>query len=119
MNYETLSEFDLLSRVYLIKTELGGRQSAVSDGYRGQFFWHINDVNCSDWDAAYYFEQGSVNPDGETSCKIILSENVKKYAKGNFPAESQFCIREGSRVVAVGVIIQSNVRPFPNKMLVG
>ena len=52
-NYDELDEFDLLARVYLIETEFGGRQGAVYDGYRGQFFWHINDVNCSDWDASY------------------------------------------------------------------
>lgn len=109
-NYEELSEYDLLAKVYLIETEFGGRQGAVQDGYRGQFFWHINDVNCSDWDASYIFESGLVNPGEESKCKVLLSENVKKYSKGVFPTERQFGIREGSKIIAVGLILESNVK---------
>ncbi|WP_405631063.1 hypothetical protein [Pseudoalteromonas sp. Ld20] len=109
-NYHDVEEFDLLAKVYLIETEFGGRQGAVHDGYRGQFFWHINDVNCSDWDASYIFESGQVNPGEESNCKVVLSENVKKYSKGVFPTERQFGIREGSKIIAVGVILESNVQ---------
>jgi translation elongation factor EF-Tu-like GTPase len=109
-NYDELEEFDLLARVYLIETEFGGRQGAVYDGYRGQFFWHINDVNCSDWDASYIFESGMVNPGQESNCKVLLSENLKKYSKGVFPTERQFGIREGSKIIGVGVIIRNRVK---------
>ena len=109
-NYHDVEEFDLLAKVYLIETEFCGRQGAVHDGYRGQFFWHINDVNCSDWDASYIFESGQVNPGEESNCKVVLSENVKKYSKGVFPTERQFGIREGSKIIAVGVILESNVQ---------
>lgn len=108
--YHELEEFDLLVKVYLIETKFGGRQGAVLDGYRGQFFWHINDVNCSDWDAYYIFESGQINPGEESNCKVLLSENVKKYSKGIFPTERQFGIREGSKIIAVGVILESNVK---------
>lgn len=108
--FENLTDYDLLTKIYVVNTEYGGRQSAIHDGYRGQFFWHINEINCSDWDAVYYFEQGSVNLGDESICKIVLSENLKKYSKGEFPANRQFCIREGSKVVAVGVVLESLVK---------
>ena len=109
-NYEELNDYDLFAKVYLIKTEFGGRQGEVFDGYRGQFFWHINDIDCSDWDAEYFFVQGSVSPGEESMCKIRLSENVKKYSNGVFPVEQQFGIREGARIIAVGVILESKVK---------
>lgn len=109
-NYGKFTEYDLLTKVHLIETEYGGRQGAVLDGYRGQFFWHINDVNCSDWDASYIFENGEVKPGEKSMCKIILSDNVKKYSKGVFPVERQFGIREGSRIIAVGVILENKVK---------
>lgn len=108
--YEELTEYDLLTKVCSIKTEFGGRENSILDGYRGQFFWHINDVNCSDWDASYIFENGSVNLGDEARCKILLSENVKKYSKGVFLVGRQFAIREGSKIVAVGLILESKVK---------
>ncbi|MEW8300240.1 MAG: hypothetical protein AB2712_15495 [Candidatus Thiodiazotropha sp.] len=109
-SYDNLEDYDLLAKVCLTKTEFGGRQGAVLDGYRGQFFWHINDVNCSDWDAEYFFVNGSVTPGEESRCKIRLSENVKKYSNGVFPVDQQFGIREGSKIIAVGVILESKVQ---------
>jgi len=109
-NYEEFTKYDLLAKICIVKTEFGGRQNAVFDGYRGQFFWHINNVDGSDWDASYIFEKGSVSPGDESQCKILLSENVKKYSKGIFPTENQFGIREGSRIIAVGIILENNVK---------
>lgn len=109
-NYYELKEFDLLAKIYLIEKEFGGRKGAVFDGFRGQFFWHINDINCSDCDASYIFESGEVKPGEESNCKVMLSENVKKYSKGVFPLKRQFGIREGSKIIAVGVILESNVQ---------
>jgi translation elongation factor EF-Tu-like GTPase len=108
-SFSELLEYDLLAKDHLIKTEFGGRQDAVHDGYRGQSFWHINNVNCSDWDASYFFENGPISPGEETMCKIVLSENVKKHSNGVFPVEHQFGIREGARIVATGVILESKV----------
>ncbi len=105
--YETLEQFDLKTSVSLIATEYGGRQGPVFDGYRGQFFWHINNVNCADWDASYTFEKGSMEPGDEGFCKVRISDNLKKYSKGDFPVGSQFSIREGARVIAVGVILEN------------
>ncbi|WP_017445692.1 hypothetical protein [Gayadomonas joobiniege] len=109
-NFKELANYDLLAKVVMIKTEYMGRQGAVYDDYRGQFFWHINDVNCTDWDARYFFENGELAPGEESMCKILLSNNLKNASKGKFPADSQFCIREGSRVVAVGRVIESKVK---------
>lgn len=109
-NYDEIENFDLLANVYLIETEFGGRQSAVHDGYRGQFFWHINDVKGTDWDASYFFESGMINLGHKSNCKILLSDNVKKVSKGVFPVGRQFGIREGSKIIGVGVILQSRVK---------
>jgi translation elongation factor EF-Tu-like GTPase len=107
--YSELSDYDLLARVYVIEPKFGGRNVGMFDGYKGQFFWHINYVDCNDWDAMYCFENGSVGCGCESMCKILLSKNVIKYSKGNFPVGSQFGIREGPRIVAVGVIVESKV----------
>jgi translation elongation factor EF-Tu-like GTPase len=110
MNFNDLQNFDLLARVLLITPEFGGRNGPVLDQYRGQFFWQINDENCTDWDARYFFENGQLLPGSSALCKILLSENVKNYSKGTFPVGCQFGIREGSRFVAFGVIKESKVK---------
>ncbi len=109
VTFNEFENFDLLASVKLIESEFGGRNSPVFDGYRGQFFWHINHVQTTDWDAAYVFSSGKVNQGEKAECKIVLSENLKLAANGNFRINSQFCIREGSKVIAVGIILQSKV----------
>ena len=107
--FDEFENFDLLASVKFIEPKFGGRKSPVFDGYRGQFFWHINHIQSTDWDAAYVFPLGKVSPGEETECKIVLSENLKLVAGGNFKINEQFCIREGSKVIAVGVILHSNI----------
>jgi translation elongation factor EF-Tu-like GTPase len=110
MNFQSLQDYDLLTKVFLVNTEFGGRSGPVLDQYRGQFFWHINNESCTDWDAIYYFENGQVQPGDSALCKILLSENVKRYSNGAFPVGRQFAIREGAKVVALGVIEESKVK---------
>jgi translation elongation factor EF-Tu-like GTPase len=110
MNFQNLQNYDLLTKVFLVSTEFGGRSGPVLDQYRGQFFWHINGESCADWDAIYYFKNGKVQPGDSALCKIILSENVKKYSNGSFPVGRQFAIREGAKVVALGIIEESKVK---------
>ena len=107
LNFNELLNFDLLAKVKFVETEFGGRQAPTFDGYRGQFFWHINHNQTTDWDATYIFTSGQANPGEVTECKILLSENLKKVAQGNFKENDQFCIREGHRIVALGVILKS------------
>ena len=109
-DFDSLKEYHLEARVYLIETEFGGRSSAVHDGYRGQFFWHINHVEGTDWDASYIFEGGQVDPGQYAGCKIVLSPNLLKFSEGRFPKGQQFGIREGSKIVGVGTILVSKVK---------
>lgn len=103
-NYEEFTDYHLSAKVFVIETEFGGRKGPIFDDYRGQFFWHINGEACTDWDARYVFEGGQIAPGESAMCKIVVSNNLLKYSGGNFPEGAQFGIREGSRVVAVGVI---------------
>ncbi len=107
--YETFTDYHLKAKVFVIESEYGGRQGAIYDDYRGQFFWHINGENCTDWDARYIFEGGEVSPGSSSMCKIQVSNNLLKYSDGNFPLGTQFGIREGARIVVVGVIESSKI----------
>ena len=107
MKYDELTDYDLLTKVELVKTEFSGRETPVFDGYRGQFFWHINDEPCTDWLAEYFFEHGELHPGSSSRCKIRLAGTIKDLAGGNFPVGNQFAIREGSRIVAVGKILEN------------
>ena len=106
--YSELEEFDLLAKVEIIKPEMCGRSSAIFDGYRGQFFWYINDVNGTDWLASYTFEQGKIEPGEQGLCKVVLAGHVKEAANNNFPVGAQFAIREGSKIVAIGKILENH-----------
>ena len=103
-SFDECSEYDLLTTVFLIPTEFGGRKGAGYSGYRGQFYWHINGVPWQDWDAHYWFKDEGIEPGNATKCKIQLSDHLKSYSKGNFPRGKQFGIREGATIVGVGII---------------
>ena len=109
-NFDDLESFDLLAVVALIKNDFGGRKTPVIDGYRGQFFWHINHVSGTDWDASYYFEKGSLAPGNDALCKIKLSPFLKETSDFNFPIGRQFGIREGSKIIGTGVIKECYVK---------
>ena len=112
VTFKEFENFDLLTEVKFIESEFGGRKGPVFDGYRGQFFWHLNHTTNSDWDAVYVFPMGQASPGETTKCKISLSENLKSAACGNFKINDQFCIREGSRVIAVGIILHNNMENY-------
>lgn len=108
-NFDSLKDYHLEANIYLIETEFGGRSTAVHDGYRGQFFWQINYVDSTDWDASYIFKGGQVSPGECAECKILLSPNLLELSKGSFPKGQQFGIREGSKIVGVGTIVACKV----------
>lgn len=109
--YEEYTDYHLSAKVFVIEAEYGGRKYVISDGYRGQFFWHISGETCTDWDAYYVFEGGKIAPGESAMCKIVVSTNLLKYSGGQFPEGAQFGIREGSRFIALGTIKSSN---FPS-----
>src|SRR5690606_18466243 len=107
-NFSELDEFDLLSVVKVVEPEMCGRSTPLFDGYRGQFFWHINGESCTDWLASYVFEGGAIAPGEKGYCKVVLAGHVKEAANNNFPVGAQFAIREGAKIVAIGKIIENH-----------
>lgn len=106
--YESVDNSELEGNVYMISSEFGGRKSAVHSGYRGQFFWHINNERGTDWLAESYFENDLVEPGQSARIKIRLFGTILELGRTTgMPAGSQFGLREGSRIVAVGIIIKS------------
>ena len=106
--YDAIEDHELEGMVYVIPSEYGGRSSAIISGYRGQFFWHINDESCTDWLADSYFERDKVQPGQSSRIKIRLAGTIVELGKSRgMPTGSQFALREGSRIVAVGVITES------------
>lgn len=106
--FESVENHELEGVTFLTPTEFGGRESAVHSGYRGQFFWHINNESCTDWLAESYFEKDVVEPGQSARIKIKLAGTILELARSTgIPAGRQFGLREGSRIVAVGVITKS------------
>lgn len=105
-SFAELNEYDLLAKVELVKTEFGGRRGPIFDNYRGQLFWHINQEPCTDWLATYVFERGELSPGASAICKIILVGTIKEPGFATFEQGAQFAIREGSRIVAIGIILE-------------
>ena len=104
--FDQTNDYHLLANIFVVPTAFRGRSTPVKDGYRGQFFWHINDVHCTDWDAMYIFENGGIELNESGHCKIKLGPNILASHKG-FPIGAQFAIREGARIIALGVILDT------------
>jgi translation elongation factor EF-Tu-like GTPase len=106
--FESVDNHELEGNVYLIPSEFGGRESAVHSGYRGQFFWHINNESGTDWLAESYFENDLVEPGQSARIKIRLAATILNLGRiTGMPTGRQFALREGSRIVAVGIITHS------------
>jgi len=109
MKYSDQTNYDLLAKIHLTPKGFGGRNKPVYNGYRGQFFWHINDVACKDWDAVYVFLDEPFGPGETTFVKVWISESLKTASRGDFPIGRQFCIREGINVVGTAVILENRL----------
>jgi translation elongation factor EF-Tu-like GTPase len=107
-SYEEINDHELEGIIFVIPTEFGGRRGAIRSGYRGQFFWHINGVQGTDWLAEHYFENDILEPGSKGKCKIKLAGTILELGKiTGMPLGRQFGLREGSRIVAVGVLTSS------------
>ena len=106
--YEATTDHELEGIIYVIPEAFGGRKTPIVSGYRGQFFWHINDEHCTDWLAEHYFEHDTVAPGETARCKIKLAGTILELGKKTgIPIDRQFALREGARIVAVGTITKS------------
>ncbi|TLX45063.1 hypothetical protein C1E24_20970 [Pseudoalteromonas phenolica] len=105
-SFAQLESYDLLAIVEMLNPEMCGRNTPIFDGYRGQFFWHINGESCSDWLACYILEHGELHPGNSSKCKVLLSGTIKELSVPNFKIGAQFAIREGTKIIAIGKIIE-------------
>ena len=107
-DFDSITDNELEGCVYVIPKEFGGRETPIFSGYRGQFFWPINGVLGTDWIAESYFDGGSADLGKVTRVKIKLAGSIVELGRTTgMPLGRQFALREGSRVVAVGVITAS------------
>ncbi len=105
--YEDFLEYELICRLHFIGPEFKGRQAPCFSNYRGQFFYHYNDEG-TDWLARYIFSEEPVKPGATVLAKITLAGRVLDLAKERgMPCGEQMAIREGARIVAIGVIEES------------
>ena len=74
--FESVDNNELEGNVFVIPSEFGGRESAVHSGYRGRFFWHINNEPGTDWLAESYFENDLVEPGQSARIKIKLAATI-------------------------------------------
>ena len=106
--YETMNSHQLEGRVFVIPAELGGRHTPIRSGYRGQFFWHINGESGTDWLAESYFETDIIEPGASGNIKIRLGGTLLELGKvTGMPVGRQFALREGSKIMAVGILTKS------------
>ena len=106
-SYDDFQDFQLICRLTFIQSEFGGRHSPCFSNYRGQFFYHYNDAG-TDWLARYIFSEEPVEPGASVLAKVTLGGAVVDLAKDRgMPIGKQMAIREGFRIIAVGVIEES------------
>ena len=105
--YDDFQDYQLICRLNFIQSEYGGRESPCFSNYRGQFFYHYNEAG-TDWLARYLFSTEPVEPGASVLAKVTLGGTVLELAQERgMPIGKQMAIREGSRIVAVGVIEES------------
>lgn len=110
--YEDFEDYELICRFHFVETEDGGRESPCFSNYRGQFFYHYNDAG-TDWLARYIFSEEPVNPGGRVLAKVSLAGTIQDLAEERgMPVGRQVAIREGHRIVAIGVIEESEFDYF-------
>ena len=106
--YPSITDHHLICQLYFLPSELGGRSSPCFSNYRGQFFYHYNYEESSDWLASYTSEHEPVEAGQTVNAKIHLGGSIVDIAQERgMPSGKQIAIREGSRIIAVGVILES------------
>ena len=86
------------AEVTLLRTEEGGRKTAVSWGYRPQLFYEGED-----WDAEHeYPDVERLNP-GETTRVLVRLCNPPCHV-GRIQVGTAFQLREGGRIVGFGQV---------------
>ena len=91
------SRFQATARIYVLKTEEGGRQSAAFSGYRPNLtFDQENYFDC----VIYTKDKEDIHP-GE-HVEVILIPHHPEYMTEHLKVGEKFCLTEGHRIVARG-----------------
>lgn len=86
--------------IAFVPTEAGGRKTAVSTGYRPQFYFQGEDFDCrvaiatGEW----------ISPGGSSPVEITLSTFASDATAGQLNCGTVFELHEGAKIVAGGVI---------------
>lgn len=92
---------DIEVEVSFLSTEHGGRRSAVSSDYRGQFYY-----DGDDWDARFVFLPfNSIVQLGETVVSHVAMVSPAAHL-GRLCEGKVFLVREGNRVVGYGKVVK-------------
>jgi elongation factor Tu len=90
----------VLATVEFLTTAEGGRRSAVSTGYRPQFFFNGVDYDCE----IDFGSDAAVTPGDTVEARIRLSENASAALADQMTEGVNFSLREGVRTVARGIV---------------
>lgn len=97
-NKHKLRQPELEAEIYYLTEQEGGRKTAVSNGYRGQFYY-----NGKNWDAPQQFLDKEICYPGET-VKVYLQTLSPDFHIGQFYVGQEFETREGAKTVGKGKI---------------
>jgi hypothetical protein len=93
-----LRQPELEAEIYYFTEQEGGSNTAVGNGYRGQFYY-----NGIDWDAPQQFLDKEICNPGET-VKVYLQTLSPDFHVGQFFIGQEFETREGAKTVGKGKI---------------
>ena len=91
-------------RVSITFLATGGRQGPVSSGYRPQLFFGGEDWECRRID---FLPDRTISPGESTAARIVLSDYAASALAGRMQVGDSFQLREGSRAVADGLLIET------------
>ena len=97
---------EIEAEIYYLTAQEGGRNSAVGNGYRGQFYY-----DGKDWDALQEFMDKEICQPGET-VKVKMWTLSPDFHTGKLWIGKEFKIREGARTVGRGIIKNIFKREF-------
>ena len=89
---------DIEAKVTFLSSDLGGRKTPAMTGYRPQFSY-----DGFDWDGIQSYPDRECVYPGETVMAYIAFLNPEHHRGKLYPGK-EFQVREGSRVVATGIV---------------
>ncbi len=97
---------ELEAEIYYLTKEEGGRETAVRNGYRGQFYY-----DGKDWDAPQEFIEKEVCYPGD-KVRVKIQTLSPDFHVGRFWKGKEFKVREGGETVGNGIIREVLLNDF-------